>query len=147
MVLAIKEDKSYYTGSVQLGSIVEINVGIVVGCMPVIKPAVLSRSADRLRLFSVRSLFSPFSLRLTSSKGAAVSSEQYPKGKPSSKRAGKPYLETQILTSVNGDRTSMSSIGNKTGTQHSWLSRSMLGRWAGNRSHQNLATTDATACT
>ena len=115
--------------------------------MPVIKPAVLSRSADLLRLFSVWSLFSPFSSRPRSSKRATMSTEQYPKGKPSSKRAGKPYLETQILDGANGDGRFMSSMGNTTGTQRSWLSRTMLGTWTGNRSHQNVPTTDATACT
>ncbi len=150
LVLAKREDGSYYTGAVQLGSIVEINVGIVVGCMPVIRPAVLSRSADLMRLFSVRSLFSPFPSSLRSSKRAAASSEQDPKGTPTRReRAGKPHLETQILNGADGDGRFMSSVGNTTRTQRSWLSRTKLGlgTWTGGRSHQGAATTDATACT
>lgn len=106
--------------------------------MPVIKPAVLSRCEDFLRLFSVRSLISTFSLRLTSSQRAAVSSGRYPK---------EPYLETQILNGADGDGRFMSTIGNKTGTQRSWLSRITLGGWAADQSHQPLSSTDATAWT
>ncbi len=133
VLLKTRQDTTYNTAPVQLGSIVENTVGIIVGCMPVIQPAIISRCTKACRLFSLRSLVSRFSSRLRSSKLAAASSEKSPKDEASSKRIGRPYLETQILQGADGEGKFMTAAGKATGTRPTWLSRTILGTWTSGR--------------
>lgn len=142
----MKQDTTYNTAPVELGSIIENTVGIIVGCMPVIQPAIISRCAKACHLFSVRSLISRFSSKFRSSKATTTGSEKYPKEDASSKKSGAPYLETAILHGADGKGEFMSSVETKKEPQRSWLSRSrnLLGTWTSGRAYGNPTTTNVT---
>ncbi len=146
VLLKTKQDTTYHTATVELGSIVENTVGIIVGCMPVIQPAILSRCAEACHLFSVRSLISRFSSKFRSSKDTATGSENSPKEEASSKRIGRPYLETGILHGADGKGNFMSVVETKKEPQHSWLSRSrnLLGTWTSGLTNDNHNTANGT---
>lgn len=114
--------------------------------MPVIQPAIISRFAKACRLFSVRSLISHFSSKFRSSTEAATGSEKSPKEDASSKRIGKPYLETEILHGADGNGKFMSNVETKKDPQSSWLSRSrnLLGTWTSGRTNDNHTTANGT---
>jgi hypothetical protein len=147
VLLKNKPDTTYNTAPVELGSIVENTVGIIVGCMPVIQPAIISRCAKACRLFSARSLISRFSSKLRSSTNAATASEKSPKEAASSKRISRPYLKTEILHGADGNGKFMSSVETKKDPpQRLWLSRSrnLLATWTSGRTNENHTTVNDT---
>jgi hypothetical protein len=125
--LSRKADATYYTAPVLLASIVEINVGIVVGCMPVIQTTILSHFSKAWRISSACSLILRLFLNLRASTRAATCSEHH----QNEKRSGKFYLEAEILHGADGEGRFMTSMESSTGTQRSWLqrSRTRLGTW------------------
>jgi hypothetical protein len=91
---------------VLLASIVEFNVGIIVGCMPVIQPAIASRFVKACQLSSVRSLIFRLSFKSKLSKESPGNSDQY----RDDKRYGQPYLKTEILHGADGDGRFMNTM-------------------------------------
>jgi hypothetical protein len=98
VVWARSSDKTYRLGAALLASVVELNVGIVVGCMPVIQPALFSRFAELYRL----SFFQSLTSRFFKPNRTPVSCGQY--------QEERPYLETRILHGANGEGKFMSSV-------------------------------------
>ena len=96
-MLSRSKGTTYYTAIVLITSIVEINVGIVVGCMPVIQIAMLRKLSKFLRLPSFRSFVSRISTRQKSSTSGANGGQE-PKGHVH----GAPYLETRIINGADG---------------------------------------------
>ncbi|KAF7512410.1 hypothetical protein GJ744_001345 [Endocarpon pusillum] len=91
VVLARTGDTTYFTAPVLLASITEINVGIVVGCMPVIQPTLMSGFAKTFHLAHVHSLFSRL-IKSKASNQSPVTSTQHHYEKAHSK----PYISVGI---------------------------------------------------
>jgi hypothetical protein len=136
VVLSTKDDATYYLAPVLVGCIVEVNVGIVVGCMPVISAALLSRFAKAFHVSSLRSFISRLSFNSRSSKRGGASSDKFQQLEASNEKNNKPHLETRILEGADGKGKFMN-------TQRSWLSRSLLGTWTStDHNHTMSSTTD-----
>jgi hypothetical protein len=143
VLLARTKDTTYYTAPVLLASIVEFNVGIIVGCMPVIQPAIASRFVKACQLSSVRSLIFRLSFKSKLSKESPGNSDQY----RDDKRYGQPYLKTEILHGADGDGRFMSTIGTKSGTRRSWFRRSIMGTRRNNGSMNTMLYSTTAALT
>lgn len=139
VLLATTLDLTYVTAPVLLISIVEINVGIIVGCMPVIQPAIFGRFLQACRLPSLRSLFSRLTLKSHPSRHAAAggSSTQLQPEKPK----GKPYLETRILHGADGRGNFMTTVDDGASKRRSFFSRKVFGTWTAGRRDRDHATT------
>jgi hypothetical protein len=113
---------------VLLAAIVELNVGIVVGCMPVIQRTILSHLGKALRFSGVRSLIS----RLSSKANAFNRRAMNPGASQEWSMKGRPHIQTDILQGVDGKGKFMSS----------WLSRSrgLMGTWASGRNESDRTT-------
>jgi hypothetical protein len=100
-----RDDGSYWSAVVLITAIVELNVGIVVGCMPVIQAALLSRFAKTLRFSFVRSLISHLSFQNKAYDRAVVSPGQYQELNMN----GKPFIQTDVLQGADGKGNFMNS--------------------------------------
>ena len=142
VLLKKEQDTTYNTATVQLGSIIDNTIGIIVGCLPVIQPAIISCCAKACRLFSIRSLISRISSKSRASIAAATGFEKSPEEDASSKRIGRPYLETEILHGADGEGKFMSSIETNKDPLRSWLpgSRDLLKTQASRRINGNHTT-------
>ena len=133
-------DKTYWTAPALLASIVELDVGIIVGCMPVIQVILIRR-------FTKISQSSPFrclTKRLFRARSKASTGGVVEYGPDlTENRNGRPYLETEILHGANGEGNFMSSVKARTGPQSSWLSRSCraMGTWTRGQSNTTTAGT------
>jgi hypothetical protein len=143
VLLATTSDITYITAPVLLISIVEINVGIIVGCMPVIQPSIFGRFFRACRFSSIRSLFSRLTFKSSPSDHDAGSSTQFQQ----EKAKGKPYLETRILHGADGKGNFMTTADDGSSKRRSWFGRKMLGTWASGRNNKDNDTTTATTTT
>ncbi|ERF69952.1 hypothetical protein EPUS_05496 [Endocarpon pusillum Z07020] len=133
VILTQTLDLTYATAPVLLISIVEINVGIMVGCMPVIQPAIINRVINFFNIAFIRSLLSRLSFSSkASSREVVEGSTQVPKA------SDKPHLETRILHGVDGNGNFIrNTAGDGMNTQRSWFRRAMLGTWTTRRNNSN----------
>lgn len=100
-------DKTYWTAPALLASIVELDIGIIVGCMPVIQVILIRRFAKISQLSPFRCLTKRlFRARSKASTGGAV--ENGPDLTEIGN--GRPYLETEILHGADGEGNFMSGV-------------------------------------
>ena len=118
LIMLQSSDKTYWTAPALLTSIIELDVGIIVGCMPVIQVALLRRFTKIFQLSPLRSLRKRFLLaRSKAPSGGAVSYGP----NISENGIGRPYLETDILHGADGEGNFMSSVEAPPDPQSSWL--------------------------
>ena len=147
-MLSRTTDITYWVGPVLLADIVELNIGILVACMPAIQPAIFGRVFQ----FSPEG---PSLKRIISrlSLGPKTSSREGNSSKAD--ESGKPYLETRILGNARGRGKFMSTVdnteighlpnrhpqaetrmqtngpGEETMNDRSWFRRSFFAPWGG----------------
>ncbi|KAF7512727.1 hypothetical protein GJ744_000294 [Endocarpon pusillum] len=112
-------DKTYWTAPALLASIVELDVGIIAGCMPVIQVTLIRRFAKISQLSPFRCL----TRRLFRARSEATTGGVVEYGPDLTGNGyGRPYLETEILHGADGEGNFMSSVRAQTDPQSSWLS-------------------------
>jgi len=122
------DDGTYWSAVLLITGIVELNVGIVVGCMPIIQATILSRFSKAMRISGVRSLISRLSSKTKSYNRGGLK----PGESQEWKMNGIPNIKTDILQGVDGKGKFMGS----------WLSRprALMGTWASGRNETDRTT-------
>lgn len=119
-------DTMRVTASVIITSVIEINVGIIVGCMPYLSPIMRTGILGIVKVCSlthIRSIFTEHMPFLRTSHKFANEATEHPANASALGSDRNAYLETQMLGSVDGKGKFLQS-GNF--PQKSWLHRSAL---------------------